>query len=269
MQRIPVRRAVRLLLLLLLPGCAAVSQINLISTEQEVQMGAQFAAEIEREMAMLDDPAVNGYIDSLGQVIARHSDRTDIEYHFRVVDTDEVNAFAVPGGYLYVNRGLIETAENEAELAGVMAHEVGHIVGRHSAKQLTRQYGIAILAQLALGEDPGLIKTLVAQIAATGAIMHYSREAEREADRFGVDEAYRSGIDPNGISSFFGKLQAMHEREPTAFEKFFSTHPPTQERIDDTQAYIASLGPVAGHSKDSERFHRIRARVTARSAAEE
>ncbi|MFH1681400.1 MAG: M48 family metallopeptidase [Candidatus Eisenbacteria bacterium] len=247
----------------LLPGCAAVSEINLISTEQEVAMGAEFAGEVEREMRMYDDPVVESYIDSLGQVLAKNSDRPEIAYRFRVVDTDEVNAFALPGGFLYVNRGLITTAENESELAGVIAHEVGHVVGKHSAKMLTRQYGIAVLAQIALGEDPGMVKSLVANIAATGALMKYSRDAEREADRFGVDETHRSGIDPRGMSTFFEKLQAMHEREPSSIEKFFSTHPPNAERIETTRSYINSLPALASPTRDSERFHRVQERIRA------
>ncbi|MBM3321400.1 MAG: M48 family metalloprotease [Candidatus Eisenbacteria bacterium] len=256
-----------LLFAALLAGCAAVSELNLVSTEQEVAMGAEFSAEVEREMKMLDDPVVEAYIDSLGQILARNSDRTDIAYRFRVVDTDEVNAFALPGGFLYVNRGLITTAENESELAGVIAHEVGHVVGRHSAKMLTRQYGIAMIAQIALGEDPGLVKSLVANIAATGALMKYSRDAEREADRFGVDEAHRSGIDPNGMATFFEKLQTMHERKPSSIEKFFSTHPPTAERISDTRSYIASLPALASPTRDSERFRRVQERIRARSGS--
>lgn len=262
-----VRRFPILLFAAFLAGCAAVSELNLVSTEQEVAMGAEFAAEVEREMKMLDDPVVEAYIDSLGQILARNSDRTDIAYRFRVVDTDEVNAFALPGGFLYVNRGLITTAENESELAGVIAHEVGHVVGKHSAKMLTRHYGIAMIAQIALGEDPGLVKSLVANIAATGALMKYSRDAEREADRFGVDEMHRSGLDPNGLATFFEKLHAMHEREPSSFEKFFSTHPPTAERISDTRSYIASLPALASPTRDSERFHRIQERIRARSGS--
>jgi predicted Zn-dependent protease len=249
----------------LLGGCAAVSEINLLSTEQEVEMGTQLAAEVEKEMPMYDDPAVEAYIDSLGQILARNSDRTDIAYHFKVVDTDEVNAFSLPGGYLYVNRGLITTAENESELAGVIGHEIGHVVGKHSAKMLTRQYGISVLAQIALGEDPGMVKSLVAYIAATGALMKYSRDAEREADRFGVDETYRSNIDPMGMSSFFGKLQAMYDRNPSDLEKFFSSHPPEKERIEATASYVASLPPLASPTRDSNRFHRMQERIHSRA----
>jgi predicted Zn-dependent protease len=182
-----------------------------------------------------------------------------------VVDTDEVNAFALPGGYLYVNRGLITRAENESELAGVIGHEVGHVVGKHGAKMLTRQYGIAVLAQIALGEDPGLVRSLVANVVATGALMKYSRDAEREADRFGVDETYRSNIDPTGMSTFFGKLEEMRDRDPSSLEKFFSTHPPEKERIDATLSYISTLPALPSPVRDSDRFHRVQERIRART----
>jgi predicted Zn-dependent protease len=261
-----MRRALFLgIALPVLAGCAAVSQVNLLSTEQEVEMGAQFAAEVEKEMAMLDDAAVESYIDSLGQVLARNSDRPDIAYRFRVVDTDEVNAFALPGGFVYVNRGLVTTAENESELAGVIAHEVGHVVGRHSAKMITRQYGIAMIAQIALGENPGVVKELVANIAATGALMKYSRDAEREADRLGIDETVRSGIDPAGIVTFFDKLKGLQQREPSAVESFFSTHPDTEERIAYTDRYIASLSAAGVGTRDSDRFQRIQDRIEKRA----
>ena len=175
-----------------------------------------------------------------------------------------VLGFWGPLRYLLVTDALLDEMTSD-ELTAVFAHEVGHVVGRHGAKMLTRQYGIAILAQIALGEDPGMVSQLVAQIAATGAMMKYSRDAEREADRFGVDEMYRAGIDPVGIETFFGKLKAMHEREPSSIENFFSTHPPTEERIRNTRDYIASLPPKAGQTGDSERFHRIQDRVRSRS----
>ena len=192
-----------------LSGCATVGQINLISEEEELQMGARFAAELANELTFIEDPEIVGYVDDLGQSLARVSRRNHITYTFHVVDTDDVNAFAVPGGYLYVNRGLIEAAESEAELAGVLGHEIGHVVGKHSARQLSQQYGLALLAQLALGEDPGMLAQLTAQIVATGTITNYSRAMESEADAYGVQELYDAGIDPNGLATFFGKLEAM------------------------------------------------------------
>ncbi|MBN1825018.1 MAG: M48 family metalloprotease [Candidatus Eisenbacteria bacterium] len=247
--------------LLLLLGCAAVSQINLIPTEDEVRMGAQFAQQIETELKILDDPVVTAYADSLGQLLAAHSARTEIAYRFRVVDSDEVNAFALPGGFVYINRGLIAAADDEAELAAVIAHEIGHVVAKHGAKQLTRQYGLAAIATAALGEDPGMIQSTAANILVTGALMKYSRDAENEADHLGVDELVRSGIEPDGMVRFFEKIREMQGREMSSVERFFSTHPPTEERIDYTRAYIASIPGRERLTRDSDRFRRIRERT--------
>lgn len=242
--------------------CATVSRINIISTEQEVALGSQFSAEVETEMAMYDDPVVQAYIDSLGQMLAAHSDRTEIEYHIKVVDTDDVNAFALPGGWLYVNRGLISTAENESELAAVMGHEIGHIVGKHGARQLTGQIGLSALIGLALGEDPGMVSQLVANLVATGTLMKYSRDMEREADQLGVDELYRAGIDPEGMATFFGKLLELQGgRDAQGLELMFSSHPPTRERIDNTNRYIDGLPYKANMTGDSDRFHAVRKRL--------
>ena len=137
-----------------LSGCAGkISDINIFTDAEEVQLGKQFSREIEKELKIYSDPVVTAYIDQLGQHLASYSQRRNITYHFKVVNTEAVNAFAVPGGYLYVNIGLIRAAENESELAGVIGHEIGHVVGKHGAKQMTRQLGLAAVAQLALGED--------------------------------------------------------------------------------------------------------------------
>ncbi len=254
--------AVLLVLVQLFAGCATISQINFISTQEEVALGRQFAEQVETEMKMYDDPVVQAYVDSLGQLLAAHSDRTNIEYHIKVVDTDEVNAFALPGGYLYVNRGLISTAETESELAAVMGHEIGHIVGKHSARQLSGQIGLSSIIAIALGDSSSMVEQLVAGIVTTGALMKYSRDMESEADVFGADETYRAGIDPGGMAAFFGKLLELEGgRTPSGLEKFFSTHPPTRERIDKSNAYIAQLPFKAGLRKDSKRFQQIKKRL--------
>ncbi len=244
-------------------GCGQLAQVNIISTEDELAMGTQFSKEIEKELTLWNDPVVAAYVDSLGQILARNSDRSDIPYVIKVVDTDEVNAFAIPGGYLYVNRGLITTAATEAELAGVMGHEIGHIVGRHSAKQITRQYGLAFVGNLLLGNDPSQWAALTANVLATGTLLRYGREAELEADRFGIEETYRSGIDPRGMVTFFEKLLVLDQRDPGAFEQLFSTHPPTRERIETGRSLIASLPARQGLSSDSPRFHAIQKRLPA------
>jgi predicted Zn-dependent protease len=247
---------------LLLGSCSSIGKINLISEEEELQMGAQFAQQLEKELKFINEPETNAYIDRLGQSIAKASQRSNIPYHFFVVDSDEVNAFAVPGGYLYVNRGLIEAAANESELAGVMGHEIGHIVGRHSARQMSQQYGISIIAGLALGQNPNMLAELTAQILANGALMNYSREMESEADTYGVQELYDVGIDPNGLPSFFDKLRAMEEQAGAGgaggIDKYFSSHPNTADRAANTRAQIAKLPPKDGLRKDSPEFQKIK-----------
>ena len=259
-------RAVLLLIAPSVVSCAAVSKLNVLSAEQEVEIGRQAAQEVEKEIPMYSDPVVVSYVDSLGQVLAKHSRRADIPYCFRVVDTKEVNAFALPGGWLYVNRGLIAAAENESELAGVIAHEIGHVVGRHGARQITRRYGLAVLVELALGggEGSSLAREIAGQFAAVGAgltLLKYGRDAEREADHFAVEETYAAGIDPNGMATFFEKLMALHESEPDGVAAWFSTHPPTGERISNVRRDIRSLPQKPGLKADSRRFQEIKARI--------
>lgn len=261
--RLPVRRlALTLLPAFALSDCATVGQLNIVSEQQELQMGAQFADQLRTELTFIDDPEVVGYIDSLGQSIARVSQRSDIPYTFRVVNTDEVNAFAVPGGYLYVNRGLIEAADTESELAGVLGHEIGHVVGRHSARQMTQQYGLSAIAALILGDNPSMLTQVAAQIAATGAITSYSRGMESEADTYGVQELYDAGIDPSGLATFFDKLVEMRGGAGgSKLEQFFSTHPDPGARAGAVRAQIAALPAKPGLRKDSTKFQAIKAKV--------
>ena len=243
-------------------GCAGrISDINIFTDAQEVQLGKQFSGEIEKEMKMYSDPVVTAYIDQLGQHLANHSQRQNITYHFKVVNTEVVNAFAVPGGYLYVNIGLIRAAENESELAGVIGHEIGHVVGKHGVKQMTRQLGLAAVAQLALGEDQNKLKQMVANLAANGVLTKYSRDAEREADIYAVQEMYDAGIDPEGMATFFEKLRNLQKSKPSKLQQLFSTHPPTTERITAVRSQIARLPRKSNLKKDSQRFHQIKKRL--------
>ena len=251
-----------LLVMALSGGCVTLSKINLISTPQEQDMGKQFSQEVEKEVKLIPDPLVVSYVDSLGQRLVRCSRRSDIPYHIKVVDTDEVNAFALPGGYLYVNRALIETADNEAELAGVMGHEIGHVVGKHGAKQLTKQIGLQALLGMVGGQNPGLARQVAAEVAGVGAgmtLLKYGREAESEADGYAVQETYDAGIDPAGMATFFEKLLALHDQEPSGVARLFSTHPPTQERIAHVRADIAKLPKKQGLRKNSKDFQKVKA----------
>jgi predicted Zn-dependent protease len=243
-------------------GCAGrISDINIFTDAQEVQLGKQFSRQIEQDLKIYSDPTVTAYIDQLGQHLANHSQRQNITYHFKVVNTEAVNAFAVPGGYLYVNIGLIRAAENESELAGVIGHEIGHVVGKHGVKQMTRQLGLAAVAQLALGENQSKLKQMVAGLAANGVLMKYGRDAEREADGYAVQEMYDAGIDPEGMATFFEKLLKLQKGKPSKLEQIFSTHPPTAERIAAVRARIAQLPRKPNLKKDSQRFHQIKKRL--------
>jgi len=249
-------------------SCAAVGQFNLLTTEDEVAIGRQAAREVEGSLPIYEDEMVQAYVDSLGQELARHSKRPELRYSFKVVDTDDVNAFALPGGWLYVNRGLITTAENESELAGVIGHEIGHVVGRHGARQISKQYGLAVLVELVAGGsgDPSLAQDIAGQFAAFGAgltLLKYGRLAEQEADAYAVEETYGAGIDPEGTATFFEKLMALHEREPKGVDVWFSTHPPTQERVVFVRDAIQKLPVKLGLKRDTERFQAIKARVLA------
>ena len=243
-------------------GCMEkVNNINIFTDEEEIQLGLQFSHQIEREMQMYSDSVVNAYIAQLGQHLVNHSQRQDITYHFKVVNTEAVNAFAVPGGYLYVNIGLIRAAESESELAGVIGHEIGHVVGKHGVKQLTRQLGLAAVIQLALGEDQSKLEQIVTGLAANGILMKYSRDAEREADEYAVQEMYDAGIDPEGLAIFFERLLNLQRRSPSKLEQLFSTHPPTIERVTTIRSHITQLPRKSNLQKDSGRFHQIKKRL--------
>ena len=252
-----------LIVCMVVVSCAMVRDLNMVSTDQELELGAQFAQQIEQEVTLYTDPEVVGYIDNLGQRLVRHSRRADIPYSFKVVDDPEtVNAFALPGGYVYVYCGLILRAENESELAGVIAHEIGHVVARHGAKLMTKKLGLAAIVQLVAGESPDLWRKLGADFVGVGGaigILKYSRDHELESDICAVEETYAAGIDPDGTATFFEKLLEMEEQEPGAAEQLSSTHPLTRKRIEEVRRKIAALPAKEGLVRDSDRFRRVQA----------
>ena len=237
------------------------ANINIFSDAEEFKLGSELAAKIEKELKIYGDPHISDYISQLGQVLVRNSARPNITYHFKVVQDDSINAFAIPGGYIYVNLGLIRFSNTEAELAGVISHEVGHIVGRHGMKQLTKQYGFAALAQLLLGKDKSQLEDLATKVVTSGVLLQYGREAEREADTLAVQQMHSSGIDPNGIMTFFEKLLGTEKRQTTKIEKLLSTHPGTRERVTRVNQQIQKLPVVSYASIDSVRFQTIRKRL--------
>ena len=249
-------------------SCATIGRFNILSTEQEVEIGREAAREIERELKLYNDPVVTAYINNLGQKLARYSQRSGLTYYFKVVDTDEVNAFALPGGWLYVNRGLITTAENESELAGVIGHEIGHVEWKHGARAISRHFGAAVIVEATLGgKNASVRRQVLRQVVAVSTGMgqlKYGRDAEREADRFAVESTYAAGIDPEGTATFFEKLVAMQKKEPGQLAKMFSTHPPSRERVENVRAQIGGLPPRPGLTRDSRRFQTIKRRILER-----
>jgi len=234
----------RLLLLLfllspfLLAGCAVTETggINLISVEEEWEMGKEFEAELAEELDVSQSPDLT----EMGERIVAQTRKSDLPWRFYVVQDDSVNAFNVPGGLVYVHSGLIEQVDDETEIAAVVAHEIGHGVARHGTERLTRQYGLAVLAGVVLGEEPGVIQQIVAEIVAAGTIARFSREQEFEADELGVQYMNDAGYDPNGMIRLLERLLDLQEREPGTVEQFFATHPSTDERIDAVRELINS-----------------------------
>ena len=215
----------------------------------EYPLGQRISQRVEQRQPLLRDANIQAYVQQVGGRVAQYAamDRPDVRFEFKVLDKpDTVNAFAVPGGHIYVFSGLLLAAENESELAGVLAHETGHIVGRHSANQMAARYGIEMLYQIAVGEQPQQIVQIATQFAARGAMSKFSRDDEREADQYGVKYMTEAGYDPRGMVSFFRKLLAMRKQSPTVVETVLATHPTTEERIRNIEAQIAWAGNPRG-----------------------
>ncbi len=238
-----------------------ISDVNIFTDEEELRLGKAFDEQHAREVKFYTDTVVTNYIKDLGQNLVRHSKRNDIRYTFKVVDTNDINAYAVPGGFIYVNLGLIRAVHTESELAFVLAHEIGHIVGQHTMKRLTQVYGVEILKQIILDEDSSKLSKLITDILAAGWLFKYSRDNERESDFYGVQNVYDIGISPEGSIRFFETLKQVHRREPSTLEKLISTHPVHSERISNVRNQIKGLPPKFGLQVDSSRFQQVKRRI--------
>jgi predicted Zn-dependent protease len=218
--------------------------LNMISIEKEIALGKSLAQEVERSVKLLNDPEINEYVNRVGQNLVRNSD-AKVPFTIKVVDSDEINAFALPGGFFYVNSGLVTAADEESELAGVMAHEIAHVAARHGTEQYTKatiaQYATIPLIFMGGGLGYGLYQA--AGFLIPLKFLQFSRTAETEADYLGLEYMYKTGYDPTAFVSFFEKVQAQEKKKPGKLAVAFSTHPPTQDRIEKTQANIASVLP--------------------------
>lgn len=238
--------------------------ISFYSLDREVALGRQMASEIDRSTPLITDPIINEYINRIAQNIVLNSD-AKIPFTVKVIDAQEVNAFALPGGFLYVNRGLLEAAENEAEVAGVMAHEIAHVTARHGIEQASKgqllQFGSIPL--IFLGGLGGYVIQQVAGIALPLTFLKFSRGAEKEADRLGAQYMWASGYDPNALITFFEKLQAQEKRKPGTLEKVFSTHPMTGDRITEVRQLIERFPDRGEYQLSTSEFKEVKSRLLA------
>jgi len=237
---------------------------NWYSTDYEIKIGKMYATEIEKSTRFITDPVVTDYVNRIGQNIVRNSD-CKVPFTIKVIDSDEINAMALPGGFFYVNSGLILNADEEAELAGVMAHEIAHVCAHHAVREMTRlhlaQFGSIPL--VLIGGWPGLGAYEVASIAVPVTFLQYNRDFEAEADYLGVQYMYRAGYDPQAFISFFEKIQALEKHKPGLVAKTFSDHPQTPDRILHTQEEIARiLPPRQQYMVTTSEFDDVKARLS-------
>jgi predicted Zn-dependent protease len=253
------------LLAVTMTGCS-------VSTQQEVEMGTQYAQQINAQLPIVQDPEINRYVNVLGNSIAQRADQRGLQYRFYVVNAPEINAFAVPGGYVYVNRGLVERTNTLSQLAGVLGHEIGHVVRRHSVQQMQKaqgaNFGVVLACVLTSICNSDVGQTAI-NVGGGALFAKFSRDDEFEADEEAVRNVIRAGIHPRGIPEMFQILINERNRGNSAVESWFATHPTEEDRIARAQRSIAQIDPaiLRNLTIDSQNFHSFRNRIRALPAA--
>ena len=238
---------------------------NWYSLESEIRMGKEYSQQIEASVKLVQDPVVTEYVNRIGQNLVRNSD-AQVPFTIKVIDTDEVNAMALPGGFFYVNSGLILAADEEAELAGVMAHEIAHVAARHATRQVTRAQwaNIGTIPLIFVGGGIGYAARSLAGLALPMTFLSFTRGFEAEADYLGLQYMYKTGYDPQAFVSFFEKLQAKEKRKPGTLARAFSTHPQTPDRIEKSQEEIGRILPARPqYVVSTSEFDDVKARLAA------
>jgi beta-barrel assembly-enhancing protease len=234
------------------------------SYDTEIKMGKQYAMMVESSARMIKDPVVTEYVNRIGQNLVRNSD-AKVPFTIKVIDSDDINAFALPGGFFYVNSGLILAADDEAELAGVMAHEIAHVAARHATREMTRaNYAQMATIPLIFVSSWGIYEaaSIAIQIALPLTFMKFSRGFESEADYLGVEYMYKAGYDPQAFISFFEKIKAQEKTKPGTLAKAFATHPQTPDRIEKSQAEIRNILPARPeYIVNTSEFNDVKARL--------
>jgi predicted Zn-dependent protease len=239
--------------------------LNFYSLGQELALGKQLAIEVEKQAKIIDDPIVAEYINRLGQNLGRNSDVT-FQLSFELIESDEINAFTLPGGYVFINTGMLRLSANEAELAAAISHEIGHAAARHATRQASRNQllGMSTLPLAIFGGIGGLAARQAINLAAPMAFMKFSREFETEADLLGIQYLWKAGYDPTAAVDLFEALESTEKRRPGSVGKLFRTHPLTQDRIEKTQKNIDKLLPSRSeYVLNTSEYEDIRARVEA------
>ena len=236
--------------------------INFYSLEKEVALGQQLAAQVEQQAKFIDDPVITEYVNRVGQNIVLHSD-AKVPFTIKVVDSDDVNAFALPGGFFFVNKGLLLAADNEAEIAGVMAHEIAHVAARHGVEQASKGTlaNLAIIPLIFMTGGLATIAYNALQFAVPLAFLKFSRGMESEADMLGAEYSWAAGYDPHSLVTFFEKLEKKDKDKPGTLAKVFRSHPPTPDRISKVSELIARFPERDEYTVNTSEFNRVKARL--------
>ncbi|HQR37915.1 MAG TPA: M48 family metallopeptidase [Blastocatellia bacterium] len=239
-------------------------QIDFYSLEKEAALGAGLAAQVAQQAKFIDDPIITEYVNRVGQNIVLHSD-AKVPFTIKVVDSDDVNAFALPGGFFFVNKGLLLAADNEAELAGVMSHEIAHVAARHGVENASKGtlLNYATIPLIFLGGGIGYAARTAAGILVPISFLKFSRNAEYEADMLGAQYMWASGYDPQALSDFFKKLEGKEKKKPGTFSRLFSTHPMSSDRLERVNALVARFPPRDEYIVTTSEFDRVKAHLVA------
>jgi len=246
-------------------GFLGLGSVNFSSLEEEIALGRAYAAEIERQVQLVDDPVITEYVNRVGQNLVRNSD-AQVPFTFKVIEDDSINAMALPGGFVFINTGILMTADEEAELAGVMAHEIAHVTARHATENQSRSTLLQILTLpvILVGGVPGIALQQGLGVALPAALYKFSRSAEEEADYLGTQYMYKAGYDPAAAVSFFEKVQARETARPGSVNTIFSSHPPTEDRIEKTKRDIGLVLPERDqYVLTTSEFEDVRRRMVA------
>ena len=265
-KRYPVFPALATLMLIL--SCATTgpggkTSLIFVPVSQEIAIGSGMAQQVEEQEKVFEDSYWQDYINEVGQKIVAVCDRKDIEYHFKVIESNQINAFAAPGGYIYFYTGLLAQMDNEAEMAAVMAHEISHVVGRHGIKRLQTMLGVSLVYQLAFGgEGASEVVNSAIGIGMGLTFSSYSRSNEHEADDYGMTYMVRAGYDPNGAVTMYEKLAALGGGEQNVFEQLAASHPETKERIANAKLRVENMQPLPNPlTLGTEKYNLMKSRL--------